>query len=315
MLKLIRAEVFKIRKRWMPYVLILVLLASILIPLVVTYINYQSTINKYPDVSTNGISQNPDVIVTLNPDGSTTIIEINPGQLSNEDREKWLIEQQIPRWKETLVLPTAMEGVFNSVPGLGMILVAILAASVVGTEYGWGTLRQTLARGTSRPKYLTSKLISIALIALIGVIIAVIVGLIATIITSMLVEGGIEWGSFFSYFTSSLGRTLLVLLVFVSMATFFSVLLRSSALGLMVTIALIIGDSIIVALLSGSTGWLADIPQYMIGFNTGELMALNSLSPPDDLTPWWQSAGVLLAYSTVFITASFYRFQKQDLTA
>ena len=268
MLNLIRVEFFKIRKRWMPYVLLLVLVASILIPLVFTYINYQSEVSEF----------------------------------------------QTPMWKETLVLPTAMEGVFNSVPGLGMILVAILAASVVGNEYGWGTLRQTLARGTSRPGYLTAKLLSIAIIAFIGVMIAVITGLIATIITSMLVEGGIEWGSFFGYFIASLGRTLLVLVVYISMATFFSVLLRSSALGIMVTIALFIGDGIIGGLLSMSTGWLADIPQFMISFNTGELLTLNSLSPPDDVTSWWQSAGVLLAYSTVFIAASFYRFQRQDLT-
>ena len=269
MLNLIRVEFFKLRKRWMPYVLLLVLLASILIPLVVTYINYQSAVSEYPDLM----------------------------------------------WKEVLVLPTAMEGVFNSVPGLGMILVAILAASVVGNEYGWGTLRQTLARGTSRPRYLTSKLLSIAIIAFIGVMIAVAVGLIATIITSMLVEGGIEWGSFLGYFMASLGRTLLVLVAYISIATFFSVLLRSSALGIMVTIAWFIGDGIIVGLLASSTGWLADIPQFMIGFNTGELLTLNSLSPPDGVTSWWQSAGVLLAYSTVFITASYYRFQRQDLTA
>lgn len=269
MLNLIRVEFFKLRKRWMPYVLLLVLLASILIPLMITYINYQSTVSEYPDLML----------------------------------------------KEVLVLPTAMEGVFNSVPGLGMILVAILAASVVGNEYGWGTLRQTLVRGTSRTGYLTSKLLSIAIIAFIGVIIAVATGLIATIITSMLVQGGIEWGSFFGYFIASLGRTLLVLIAYISMATFFSVLLRSSALGIMVTIAWFIGDSIIVGLLASSTGWLADISQFMIGFNTTELLALNSLRPPNEVTSWWQSAGVLLAYSTVFIAASYYRFQRQDLTA
>jgi ABC-type transport system involved in multi-copper enzyme maturation permease subunit len=269
MLNLIRVEFFKLRKRWMPYVLLLVLLASILIPLMITYINYQSTVSEYPNLML----------------------------------------------KEVLVLPTAMEGVFNSVPGLGMILVAILAASVVGNEYGWGTLRQTLVRGTSRTGYLTSKLLSIAIIAFIGVIIAVATGLIATIITSMLVQGGIEWGSFFGYFIASLGRTLLVLIAYISMATFFSVLLRSSGLGIMVTIAWFIGDSIIVGLLASSTGWLADISQFMIGFNTTELLALNSLSPPNEVASWWQSAGVLLAYSTVFIAASYYRFQRQDLTA
>ena len=253
----------------MPYVLLLVLLASILIPLMVTYINYRNEVSEYPDLM----------------------------------------------WKEVLVLPAAMEGIFNSVPALGMILVAILAASVVGNEYGWGTLRQTLAKGTSRPRYLTSKLLSIAIITFIGVIIAVATGLIATIITSMLVEGGIEWGSFIGYFVASLGRTLLVLVVFSSIAIFFSVSLLSSALGITITIAWFIGDNIMAGLLGGSTGWLADISQFTIVFNTGELMALNSFGHHGNVTPWWQSAGILLAYSTFFIAASFYRFQRQDLTA
>jgi len=269
MLNLIRVEFFKLRKRWMPYVLLLVLLASILIPLVVSYVNYQSEVSEF----------------------------------------------QTPMWKETLVLPNAMEGIFNSIPTLGIILVAILAASVVGNEYGWGTLRQILARGTSRHRYLTSKLLSIAIIVFIGVIITIAVGLIATIITSMLVEGGIVWGSFIGYLIASLGRTLLVLVAYLSMATFFSVVLRSSALGIMITIAWLIGDGILGGLLGMSTGWLADISQFTISYNTSEILALNSLHPPNYATSWWQSVGILLAYSTVFIAASYYTFQRQDLTA
>ena len=89
MLNLIRVEFFKLRKRWMPYVLLLVLLASILIPIIVSYINYQSEVDQF----------------------------------------------QMIDWKEALVLPNAMQNIFNSVPGLGSILLAILAASIVGTEY------------------------------------------------------------------------------------------------------------------------------------------------------------------------------------
>lgn len=263
MLDLVRVEFFKIGKRWMPYVLLLVLIASILIPIIVSYISYQSNVNEF--------------------------------QMG---------------WAEALVLPNAMQNIFNSIPGLGIILVAILAASSIGTEYGWGTLRQTLARGTSRPRYLTSKLLSIGTFSLIGILIAVAVGLIATSITSMIVEGEIIWGSFVGYFFASLGRSLLILVVYISMATFFSVLLRSSGLGIMVTIAWFIGENIIGGLLSMSSRWLADIPQYLITFYTSELMALNSLDPHSDITSWWQSAGILLTYSAVFIAASYYRFQR-----
>ena len=79
------------------------------------------------------------------------------------------------------------------------------------------------------------------------------------------------------------------------MAAFFAVLLRSSAAGIAVVVAWLIGESIIMALLGMSTGWLAEVPNYLTSYNINELMSLNSLNPPDDIKPWWQSGGVLLA--------------------
>ena len=273
MLKLIGAEFFKLKKRWMPYILLLVLLAITLLPIVVNYFNYNSAVTKYPDLE--------DVIVQQNGNSGTTVITATPNPdnpytgPSEEDWEKQHLARQAAGWKETLVLPNAMNNIFNSVPGLGMFLVAFLTASVVGTEYGWGTLRQTLAKGTSRNNYLTSKLLTTAIAVIGGVLIVVLIGFIVTIITSMLLEGGIVWGGFAGYFFASLGRTLLVLAVYLSMAAFFAVLLRSSAAGMAVVVAWLIGETIIMALLGGSTGWLAEVPNYLINYNVNHLALLN----------------------------------------
>ena len=48
--------------------------------------------------------------------------------------------------------------------GFGVILIMILAASLTGTEYGWGTLRTVLTRGAGRWPFLASKLILLALL-------------------------------------------------------------------------------------------------------------------------------------------------------
>jgi hypothetical protein len=109
MLKLIGAEFFKLRKRWMPYFLLLVLLAIGAPPVLVNYITITTLFGQ------------------LNDGGGIQVL---------------------------LVLPDAMENVFNAVPGLGMFLTVFLSASVIGTEYGGGTLRQTLAKGVSRNNYL-----------------------------------------------------------------------------------------------------------------------------------------------------------------
>ena len=260
MLRLIGAEMFKLRKRWMPYVLLLLLLTIILIPLFVNSI----------------------------------IADINAG---------------------SLVLSDAMRNIFNSVHGLGIFLVIILTASVIGTEYGWGTLRQTLAKGTSRNNYLTSKLLAVAIAVAGGVLLVVLVGLIANIISGMLVEGAIEWGGFVSHFFASLGRTLLVLAVYMSLAALFAILMRSFATGMAVTIAWYIGESIIIALLSIGNGWLEEVTKYTISYNANNLLMLNELNMFGDSEPWWQSCVILLAYIAVFITAAYHFFRRQDLTA
>jgi len=260
MLRLIGIEMFKLRKRWMPYVMLLLLLATVLIPLLVKYIS--------------------------------------------EDTHA-----------ETLALQDAMTIIFNSVPMLGIILVVVLAASIIGTEYGWGTLRQTLAKGTSRNNYLTSKLLAITIAVVGGVLIVVLVGLIANIITGMLVEGGIEWSGFAGYFLASLGRTMLVLTVYMSMAALFAILARSFATGMAVTVAWYIGESIIISLLSIGNGWLEEVTKYSISHNTNNLLMLNGLNMFVETEPWWQSCTILLSYIIIIITATYYFFRRQDLTA
>ena len=260
MFRMIGIEMFKLRKRWMPYIMLLLLLATIFIPLLERYLS-----------------------------GDTQA--------------------------ETLVLQDAMTSAFTAVPGLGIILVAILAASMIGAEYGWGTLRQTLARGTSRYKYLTAKLLAIAIVVFGGVLTAVLVGMIANIITGTLIEGIIDWSGFTRYFFASLGRTLLMLAVYTSMAVFFAMLMRSFATGMAVTVAWYIGESTIISQLSMGNGWWKEATGYFIGYNINGLMAMNAADLLIEAKPWWQSCAILLVYIIVIITTTYYLFRRQDLTA
>lgn len=312
MLRLIGVEFFKLKRRWLPYILLLVLLAFMVITILGAYFSYQSWMDQSPDTYPNtqiidgpGISgEEPDVTIIVPGGGIPTEV--------------------IEMWKESLVLPTSMEGVFRSIQGLGTFLVIILAASVVGTEYRWGTLRQMLAKGTSRPRYLGAKVLALAIAVMAGVIIAVIVGFIIGIITTILVEGGVNWDflsiNYIGNLFASMGRTLLIFGVYLTLAFFFTTLLRSSTSSIAIGLVLIFAETIIIGMLSNSTGWLADITPYIIGFNVQELAALNSpgmypVGFQESTKPWWQSAGILLTYGLTFLAAAFYFFRRQDLTA
>ncbi len=310
--RLIGAEFFKLKKRWMPYVLLLVLLVFTLLPMLISYFSYQNweamSSKNFPD---GGITTAPP-----ESGGGLDIIIINgPGATGGEQPN---VVMDNP-YKESLVLPTSMDNIFASISGLGPFLIVVLAASLLGTEYGWGTLRQVLAKGISRPRYLSVKFITLAIVAVAGVIIAVLVGYLASIITTLMVNGGVSFdflsvdyvGSVFA----SMGRILIVMGIYLSLAVFFTVLFRSSMAGIAVAIAFIIVEPGIIALLSNSTEFFADIASYTIGFNARELLFLNMLNPRDDLTSWWRPAGILLAYGTAFIAASYYFFRRQDLTA
>jgi ABC-2 type transport system permease protein len=305
MFNLLKAELFKLRKRWMPYVLLLVLLSTVLLPVVINYINYNDILSNNPELA--------NIEITVNPDGSTTISGLPPFEPDSRFDTTYMYAQQLVRLKKSLVLPGAMESVFDSIPNLGMFLVIVLAASIIGNEYGWGTVRQAIGRGNSRASYLASKVLTSTITAVAGVIVVVAVGLIATIITSLLVEGSIAWEGFASYFFISLGASLLVIMVYIALATFFAVLLRSAMAGMAVAVAWFIGESIVMALLIMSTGWLADLNVYLLSYNTGQLLSYTLGG--DFTTDMWKAVGLLVLYSGIFLAGSYGVFRRQDLTA
>jgi len=302
----LKTEFFKLRKRWLPYVLMVVMLASVLLPIVINYINYNDILSKHPELN--------DVEVIINPDGSTEITGLpHPEPGSSFDFESSFLARQLARYKQSLVLPGAMENVFNSVPGFGMFLVIVFAASVIGNEYAWGTVRQSIARGTSRLSYFVAKLLTSAIGAAAGILIAVLAGFIATIITSLLVEGAILWEGFAAWFFTSLGCSFLVIAVYLAMANFFAVALRSAMAGMAVAVAWFIGESIVLALVSMSTGWLADTSVYFISYNTSQLLSIGGAEGFDGFL--WKPVLILAGYIVVFIAGAYGVFRRQDLNA
>ena len=67
---------------------------------------------------------------------------------------------------------------------IGVLLVMILGASVIGTEYGWGTLRTALTRGTERWQFLGAKALSLVLLSAAGLIVVLL-----TVVVSSLIAG------------------------------------------------------------------------------------------------------------------------------
>ena len=117
------AELLKLRKRWLPYVLLLPLVALLALQTFAAYF------------------------------------------------AGWRGERDVEALRAA-VLPWSLPGLLDLTQYFGAILVAVLAASAVGTEHGWGTVRQALIRGQTRSQYLTTKLLGIAVLGGIGFLLA-----------------------------------------------------------------------------------------------------------------------------------------------
>src|SRR5690349_1255623 len=63
-----------------------------------------------------------------------------------------------------LTLPGILPWVAQVLYIFGSVMLAILAASAIGSEYSWGTLRPLLATGMPRLRFLAAKVLALALV-------------------------------------------------------------------------------------------------------------------------------------------------------
>lgn len=328
MFKLVKADLYKTLKRWMPYVLLFVLLGYMTYVMSSDYSSSENFLEKYPWLTysdyVEAVEQADEgetaiTIIHYNEEDGTTM-HLNIGTNAFED----------------VVLPDAMSNKFSYMSIAGTLLL-ILTASVFGTEYKWGTIRQTLARGTSRNKYLGSKFLTLLIIALGFIIIATILAFIASAVTTWLITGGISW-DFLSFgfivdILSSIGLVLFVLFVYICFTDLFTILFKSSTAGIITSFLFFqIEGYIVMSMMStsysvsgsGVTTTMANPPEwlvYTIGYNIQYLWAYISPDSGNEyllqqtLTTGGQSVLVLSMFYIIFVLASFYIFRRQDLTA
>ena len=146
--------------------------------------------------------------------------------------------------REGFTLPSSVTGGIGLAHGLVGFLLLILAASISGTEYGWGTLRNALTKGVGRWRLLAAKLLLLVLAGAAALIVVSVLIAIASVIAAIispdeavrLFDSG-EWSETAVVF----GKSVYGLVPFMVLATFLAVLTSSSSTG----IALSLGSYII----------------------------------------------------------------------
>jgi ABC-2 type transport system permease protein len=285
--RLISAELFKLRKRSMPFILLAVLVGI----LVIIYLLLLAISN------------------------------VNLAQFGGANAHG------MENISKLLGLPIAIPVALSMLASFGGVLSVILMASTVGNEYNWRTIRTMLISSESRTKLLIAKLVAVILYVFLGMLIGVVVGFIMSMITTAIggysfdfsfFNGSYAWDQFLQFW-----RTMYSLAPYVLLGFLFAIVGRSAMPGIALGIGVFFLESIITAFMTLAGGWIADVPNYLLAANVRALSTSSSL--PQDIgsgfgggstaMPSLEHAFLTLGiYSVVFLALGFYLFRKRDVT-
>ena len=342
-LRLTRWELFKLRKRWMPWILLAVAIVVVQATLWGFYAAYGSV-------------DDPEIIVYHGPldedgwssrtafscdDVDDAMIESAMERVPEEELESVLAEIEEQReWcpggpagaaerqrhREVVVLPGSLASGLGVAHYIGVFLVMILGASALGSEYGWGTLRTALTGGTRRWQFLGAKALALVLLVVAGLLaVSVTVAVSSLIAASLTLDDG-GWLSDTSRWSTVVvmfGKAVYGLLPYAILALFLTVVASSSGMGIAFSAAYYFFDLILVRILGGLFDWFNNVSDFLLGTNaaawmtetgvetTGGNAALFDISsPPGALRAFL----ILLAYVVVLGGTALWLFQRKDVT-
>lgn len=138
--------------------------------------------------------------------------------------------------------------------GLGGLLGLVYAAAMVGADWNWGVLRNIIARGESRPRYLLSKFAALAILFAGATLVLFAVGIVMAYVTGFLFNVPVASplrGDGASDLLTNIALGYPVLLQRAAIGFAVAVLLRSQLAGAVVGVVLFVGESIMSLILTG----------------------------------------------------------------
>ena len=161
-LRLTRWEFFKVRKRWMPWILLAVAVAITQLSIWGVFFSYGNVVEADFEVYHGPVGADGSASVTRFrcAEVDDAAIAAAMTRVPEQERERVLaeieagrehcpdlleeVERERHRLRQFFVLPDSISNGLAVAQTVGVILIMILAASAMGGEYGWGTLRTAL---------------------------------------------------------------------------------------------------------------------------------------------------------------------------
>jgi ABC-2 type transport system permease protein len=277
MFRLLRSELFRLLRRWMPRILLAILVTVI----VALYLLFWTV--------------------------------VKTGAETNAD---------IANLRQNLRLAAVRDTGLSLVFQVGAVDAIILTASLIGTEFGWGTIRLLLPRARGREALLAAKGVTALLFVVATVLLGTAVAFGASAVVTALAGLPSDLGPDGTARTVlAIVRTAYVLLPYTALALMVTTWTRSVAAGIGIGLSVLFLEGLILAILGAAGGAFERVPGALISRNVATLQHANCaglsacFSGGDGpYPPQWRAALVLGVYSVVFIAIAFQRFRARDVT-
>ena len=295
-LRLTGWEFFKVRKRWMPWILLAIAVILTQLGLWGSYSQYQD-VRQYEGHSYFIYLPNGEVRITCvdivedNVDAKLALIpeEFRQGALeaveerraSQPSCEEYL-EQSAEQYDKRrnfhrvgFVLPSSLSNRLRC-QLLRILLIMILGASTMGVEYGWGTLRTALTRGVGRWQFLGAKVLMLLLLGGAGFIIVGLGVVAISLVFASLISGdggGLADSGQWSTVAVMFAKAVYGLAPYIMLALFVSVLTSSSSIGIAISMAYFFVELILIQVLGGLFDSFSTVTDFLLGPSIAGWMA------------------------------------------
>ena len=317
-----RWEWFKLRRRWMPWVILAVLVLVSQLSVWGSYIGWQRTETRAFRGSSelSGIAQIACAQVLdpnfKPPQGLDRQVVDQLRAVCARQADQHLSDLQDLR--KGFELPGSIPNAMQVMQMIALVCLGVLTASLLGSEYGAGTLRTVLARGTPRAAFLGGKFLLLAMYvagALLVIVAAIAISsAIAGAIAPVPLAGEAPDASWANA-ALSVGKAWFSMQPYIAFTAMGTIIVRASAPGTALGVGYVIAEQIAVAIFNQIFDWFYRVANLLPAHNISlwtNAGAFGSTPPhrPSDLQIFF----VLLAYFVVFAAIAFRTFLRRDVT-
>ncbi|MDP9246381.1 MAG: ABC transporter permease [Chloroflexota bacterium] len=222
--------------------------------------------------------------------------------------------QRLQRAYDNLTLPGSIPLALGTLQTLGLILTAVLTASAIGIDYGAGTLRSVLVQGTGRWPYLAAKLVTLVVLAGLALVIATAtIAISSTIAQRLVVPPAAASSAAWSTAGIAMWKAWLSLIPYITLTAFVTVLARSSAAGMAIGLGYYFAEQILVALLSNFFSWFTNVADYLPVHTIAAWSGSSGFGGPAAPTDLARAGFVLVAYTLALGGLAFWIFHRRDV--